>query len=155
MHSARWRLLMVVLMGIFGQFSGNGLGYFNLSIYEAVGYDSNMQFILNLVNNILSALGAITGVALSDRMPRRRVLVMGTLLCAFWLGINGGLSKVWADNDKKGTIDLAVGRGAVAAYYFFGITYSFTYTPLQALYPVCLLDFSLLPIIDVSVGRVS
>ena len=66
---------MVVLMGIFGQFSGNGLGYFNLSIYEAVGFDSNMQFILNLANNILCGLGAFTGVALSDRIPRRKVLL--------------------------------------------------------------------------------
>jgi len=146
---------MVVLMGIFGQFSGNGLGYFNLSIYEAVGFDSNMQFILNLANNILCGLGAFTGVALSDRIPRRKVLVIGTFLCAFWLGINGGLSKVWADNDKKGTIDLGVGRGAVAAYFFFGITYSFTYAPLQALYPVCVLDLSPLAIIDMSAGRVS
>jgi len=146
---------MVLLMGIFGQFSGNGLGYFNLSIYEAVGFDSNMQFILNLVNNILCALGAITGVALSDRMPRRKVLVIGTFLCAFWLGINGGLSKVWADNEKKGTVDLGVGRGAVAAYFLFGITYSFAYTPLQALYPVCVLGFPPLAIIDMSAGRVS
>ena len=88
-------------------------------------------------------------------MPRRKVLVIGTSLCAFWLAINGGLSKVWADNDKKGTVDLGMGRGAVAAYFFFGITYSFTYTPLQALYPVCLLAFPLLAVIDVSVGRVS
>lgn len=136
---------MVVLMGIFGQFSGNGLGYFNLSIYEAVGYDSDMQFILNLVNNILSALGALTGVALSDRMPRRKVLVVGTFLCAFWLGINGGLSKVWADNEKKGIVGLGVGRGAVAAYFFFGITFSFSYTPLQALYPVCPVIFLFRP----------
>ena len=147
---------MVVLMGTFGQFSGNGLGYFNLSIYEAVGYDSHMQFILNLVGSILSALGALTGVALSDRMPRRKVLVIGTFLSAFWLGINGGLSKVWADNEKKGIVDLGVGRGAVAAYFFFGITFSFSYTPLQALYPVCPRDLPLLALIDISpVGRVS
>jgi MFS family permease len=35
--SGRWRSLMVMLMGVFGQFSGNGLGYFNTQIYEAVG----------------------------------------------------------------------------------------------------------------------
>ena len=61
-------------MGIFDQFSGNGLSYFNLSIYEAAGYDSNVQLILNLINNVLSALGALTGVALSDRMRSRHRL---------------------------------------------------------------------------------
>jgi hypothetical protein len=30
-HNARWRSLMVFLMGFFGQMSGNGLGYFNVS----------------------------------------------------------------------------------------------------------------------------
>jgi hypothetical protein len=41
-HSARWRFLMVILMGCFGQFSGNGLGYFNLEIYKAVGLVSRL-----------------------------------------------------------------------------------------------------------------
>lgn len=29
--NARWRMSMVLLISIFGQFSGNGLGYFNVS----------------------------------------------------------------------------------------------------------------------------
>lgn len=79
-HSARWRFLMVALMGIIGQFSGNGLGYFNLNIYESLGYGTSMQFILNLINSITSCIGALTGVALADRMPRRKVLVIGTFV---------------------------------------------------------------------------
>jgi hypothetical protein len=139
----------------FGNFSGSGLGYFNLAIYEAVGYDSNMQFILNLMLTILSTLGAVTSAALSDRMPRRKVLVVGTLLCAIWLGINGGLSKVWTDNSKKGIIDLGVGRGAVAAFFLFGITYSFTYVPLLTLYCVCPRFLLYWPSLMYSTGRVS
>ena len=146
---------MVILMGTFGHFSGDGLGYFNLSVYEAVGYDSNTQFILNLIANIISALSTLTGAAFSDRMSRRKVLIIGTFLCAFWLGISGGLFKVRADNDKKGIVDLGVGRGAVVAFLFFGITYSFTYITLQALYSVWLRDSPLLNIADVFTGRVS
>ena len=133
---------MVILMGVFSQSSGGGLGYFNLSIYEAVGYDTNMQFILYLLLTILCTLVTAASAAVSDRVPRRKVLIFGTLLCAFWLGINGGLSKVWADNNKKGIINLGVGRGAVAAFFLFCITYSFTYIPLQTLYPVCPCVFS-------------
>ncbi|KAL8292161.1 hypothetical protein RQP46_001627 [Phenoliferia psychrophenolica] len=55
-HSARWRTAMMVFMGVAGQFSGNGLGYFNLSIYEAAGYGYVMQFVLNLVNSVTSAI---------------------------------------------------------------------------------------------------
>ena len=133
---------MVILIGVFGTFSGSGLGYFNLAIYEAVGYDSDMQFILNLMLPLLGTLSAVASAALSDRVPRRKILVVGTLMCAFWLGINGGLSKVWTDNYKSGIIDLGVGRGAVAAFFLFFITWSFTYVPLLALYPVCPRFFS-------------
>jgi sugar porter (SP) family MFS transporter len=135
-HQARWRFLMVILMGVFGQFSGNGLGYFNLTIYQSLGYDTNMQFILNLVNSITSCIGALCGVSLADRMPRRKVLVIGTFVCAVMLAINGGLSAKWNSNAAHGITDLKVGQGALAAYFFFNIIYSFAYTPLQALYPV-------------------
>jgi len=135
--SARWRSFMVVLMGVFGQFSGNGLGYFNTQIYAAVGYDTIMQFVLNLANSITSATGALCGVAVADRMPRRAVLVIGTFACAILLAINGGLSALWAKEVRNtGAGNLNVGRGAVAAYFWFNIVYSFSYTPLQALYPV-------------------
>ncbi|KAL5487760.1 hypothetical protein ACEPAI_5868 [Sanghuangporus weigelae] len=133
--NARWRFLMVIFMAVFGQFSGNGLGYFNTEIYRSVGYDNYEQFVLNLANSITSCIGALGGVALADKMPRRKVLIWGTLVCAVMLAINGGLSAKWADmpvDDK----DLKVGQGAVAAYFFFNIIYSFAYTPMQAIYPV-------------------
>jgi len=135
--SGRWRSLMVMLMGVFGQFSGNGLGYFNTQIYAAVGYDTLLQLVLNLVNSVTSCIGALCGVSVADRMPRRLVLVWGTFACAVLLAINGGLSALWAHQSReRGTGSLNVGRGAVAAYFFFNIVYSFSYTPLQALYPV-------------------
>lgn len=136
-RSQRWRSGMVILMGVFGQFSGNGLGYFNLQIYEAVGYDSYMQFVLNLANSFTSAFGAGVGVALADKMPRRKALIYGTFACSILLAINGGLSAKWAHlSTAAQASNLAVGRGAVAAYFFFNIVYSFAYTPLQALFPV-------------------
>jgi len=134
--SARWRSFMVLLMGTFGQFSGNGLGYFNTQIYAAVGYDTYMQFVLNLANSFVSAFGAICGVSLADRMPRRPVLIYGTFICACFLAINGALSWKWANNASMGITDLSVGKGAVASYFLFGLVYGFTYSPLQALYPV-------------------
>src|SRR5258705_389787 len=68
-------------------------------------------------------------------MPRRKALVFGTFACAVMLAINGALSAKWAHEDPNHH-NLAVGKGAVAAYFFFNIIYSFAYTPLQALYPV-------------------
>jgi predicted MFS family arabinose efflux permease len=68
------------MMSIAGQYSGNGLAYFNTVIYEQLGIKSvNQQLGYNLMSSALSAVGALAGAALSDRMPRRKVLVWGTL----------------------------------------------------------------------------
>ena len=100
-----------------------------------MGYDTYMQFILNLGNTIVACFGACLGVALADRMPRRKVLVIGTFFCAVFLAINGALSARWAQLPDDGK-NLSVGRAAVASYFLFGIVNTFTYTPLQAIYPV-------------------
>lgn len=79
-HSGRWRFAQVIMISIFGQWSGNGLGYFNPAIYETLGYtSSSMQLLLNLVHSIVGAIAALTAVYFCDRMPRRAVLVWGTL----------------------------------------------------------------------------
>jgi hypothetical protein len=68
-------------------------------------------------------------------MPRRKVLIIGTFVCACTLAINAGLSAV-LDNQNKagGAISKSVGQGALAAYFLFNIIFSFTYTPLQGEY---------------------
>ena len=78
-HSGRWRFIQVLMISIFGQWSGNGLGYFNTSLYSIMGYTSSgTQLLLNLVTQIVQAAGALAAVTLSDKMPRRKVLVPGT-----------------------------------------------------------------------------
>lgn len=68
------------MISIFGQWSGNGLGYFNSTIFKTLGYtSSSMQLLLTLVNSIISAVGALTAVRFTDKMPRRPVLVFGTI----------------------------------------------------------------------------
>jgi MFS family permease len=133
-HSGRWRMAQVLMISIFGQFSGNGLGYFNTVIFENLGVSEPQQQLgYNLLNQCLSAVGALTAVALTDRMPRRKVLVFGTLACAAALACNSGLSAA-LDNQGK-SIDLSYGQGALATYFLFNIFFSFTYTPLQGVIP--------------------
>ncbi|KAF8579025.1 putative MFS lactose permease [Ramaria rubella] len=132
--NARWRSLMVFMMGLFGQMSGNGLGYYNLQIYQSLGFDSKMQFAMNLIGTCTGAFAAWIAVSLSDRMPRRKVLVYGTFMCAFFLAANAGLSAKWASYGD-GPKDLNVGKLGAAFFFLFGVIYAFTYTPLQSLYP--------------------
>ncbi|KAG9049033.1 hypothetical protein FS837_011412 [Tulasnella sp. UAMH 9824] len=132
--NARWRSLMVFLMGLFGQMSGNGLGYFNVDIYKSLGYNTHMQFILNLVNSLVQAVTAWVAVSLTDRMPRRKVLVTGTALCCLMLAANAGFSAKWATYGATNK-NLNVGRAGAASFFLFNSAYAFTYTPLQSLYP--------------------
>jgi hypothetical protein len=73
-------MAQVLMISIFGQFSGNGLGYFNTVIFGLLGIESSAQQLgYNLLNSVLSAIGALTAVSLTDKMHRRPVLVFGTL----------------------------------------------------------------------------
>jgi hypothetical protein len=68
------------MISVFGQWSGNGLGYFNATIYNTLRYrSSSIQLLFNLINSIVSAIGAGIAVSLTDKMPRRPVLIWGTL----------------------------------------------------------------------------
>ncbi|CAI7666577.1 hypothetical protein N7533_009771 [Penicillium manginii] len=132
-HSGRWRFAQVIMISVFGQWSGNGLGYFNATIYNVLGYtSSSTQLLLNLINSIVSAIGAGTAVCLTDKMPRRPVLIWGTLACAITMAINAAVSLPIANT---GTISHTKGQTALAFYYLFNVVFSFTYTPLQGVVP--------------------
>ncbi|KAI6382224.1 hypothetical protein MCOR25_000813 [Pyricularia grisea] len=133
-HSGRWRMAQVLMISIFGQFSGNGLGYFNTVIFENIGVNTVSQRLgYNLLNSVLSAIGALTAVCFTDRMPRRTVLIYGTMACSFALAVNSGLSAA-LDNQGENVI-LSYAQGALASYFLFNIIFSFTYTPLQGAIP--------------------
>ncbi|KAL2835828.1 general substrate transporter [Aspergillus pseudoustus] len=135
-REARWRSAQVAMMGIFGQFSGNGLGYFNPLIFSKIGVTTTAQQLgYNILGQCLQAIGAGTAVTLTDRMPRRKVLVIGTFVCACMLAINGATSHEFGKTEN-----ISMGRAALAFYFLFQICYSFAYTPLQGVVPVEALD---------------
>ncbi len=139
-HNGRWRLAQVLMISIFGQFSGNGLGYFNTVIFNGIGITTvDKQLAYNILNQVLSCIGALTAMSLTDRMPRRKVLVIGTFVCALCLATNSGLSAVIDQHKTEdGNIQegwLSYGQGALASYFLFNIIYSFSYTPLQGAIP--------------------
>ncbi len=73
-------MTQVIIMSIAGQYSGNGLAYFNTVIYANLGIKTvTKQLAYNLLYSVISAIGALFGASLSDRMPRRKVLIWGTL----------------------------------------------------------------------------
>lgn len=134
---ARWRSSQVLMMGVFGQFSGNGLGYFNPTIFSELGVTSVAQQLgYNVLNSCISAIGAGSAVALTDCMPRRTVLIYGTFGVAVILAINGACNAGFGKDHSN----LAMGQAALAFYFLFNVVISFTYTPLQGVVPVEALD---------------
>lgn len=127
-------------MGIFGQFSGNGLAYYITIVFGQLGITSvESQLGYNILYSCVCAIGAITGASLTDTMGRRKVLVVGPAVMSGLLSIYIGLNSIIAKHvQPDGSTDLSpsLAQGALAIYMLFGATIAFVYTPLQSVLPV-------------------
>lgn len=83
--------------------------------------------------NVLSFCMATVGARFTDRLGRRPVLLIATSLFVCIWSVVTALTALYG---KKTNTNEAGSRAAISFIYLFGITYSFAYTPLQALYPV-------------------
>jgi len=78
------------------------------------------------------------GARFTDHLGRRPVLLIATSLFVIEWSIVTALTATYGHSDNT---NVNGSRAAIAFIYLFGITYSFAYTPLQALYPVECLTF--------------
>ncbi|TRM68109.1 general substrate transporter [Schizophyllum amplum] len=131
--NARWRTLCLTLMCINGQLAGNGLitYYLPVMLANAGVTDAHTQLVYNFANSILSAFGAFSGAALTDKLGRRRRLYIGAFVLGVLLAMVAALSSEYG---KKGNTNISGANASIAMVFLFGIMYSFTYTGLQALY---------------------
>ena len=111
--------------------------FFPIVLSNAGVKNPHTQLLYNFASNILSCAGAFTGAALTDRMPRRPRLYLGSLLLAALLATVAALSSRFG---RAGNTDVAGAHATIAMIFLFGIVYSFVYTPLQALYCAEVLD---------------
>ncbi|KAJ7498590.1 general substrate transporter [Mycena latifolia] len=138
-RNARYRTFLMILMAFFGQWSGNGLGYFLTILFANAGVNTqNARLTLNFVNTLVSAAGALIGTSLTDKGGRRKMWFWGTLGSAATLTIVTGCTAKWgaAGSNPAGA------NAAIAFIFLFGFVYSLAYTPLQALYPAEVLDYN-------------
>ncbi|KIK67737.1 hypothetical protein GYMLUDRAFT_154952 [Collybiopsis luxurians FD-317 M1] len=131
-HNARYRTLMMIMMGFFGQWSGNGLGYFLTVLFKNAGVESQeRRLVLNFVNTIVSAIGASIGTSLCDTVGRRTMWFWGTFASACTLIV---ITVCTAEFGETGANPDGA-NAAIAFIFLFGFVFSFAYTPLQALVP--------------------
>lgn len=145
----RYRTMLVVSMGFFGQWSGNGpVSYYYPAMLQGAGITNNTTRLLyNGMQNVVSFAGAIFGALYTDKWGRRPQLLVSTacvvvifsIVCALVATnlVNGPDGQPLKDAGGTPLIKRPGQAKAVIAFIFiFGFIFSAGYTPLQQLYPV-------------------
>ncbi|KAJ7209034.1 general substrate transporter [Mycena rebaudengoi] len=150
-RNARYRTFMMLLMAFFGQEADLGkielqllrfslsssASYFLTILFRNAGVNSqNGRLILNFVNTVVSACGALIGTALTDK----EMWFWGTLSSAGTLAVVTGCTAKWGSEGSN-----PAGANAAIAFIFLHIHRSnqqlFTMCG-QALYPAECLDYN-------------
>ncbi|KAF9046721.1 general substrate transporter [Panaeolus papilionaceus] len=127
----RYRAYMTILIGVFGQLSGNGLiTYFLPVLLTNAGITSQDKILtLNFVNSVTSYFGS----AIVDRFGRRRILLVSTIAISVILVIINGLLSSFGNAQRA--------NAGITFIYLFMVVFSFGWTPMQALYPAEVLSY--------------
>ncbi|KAL6407564.1 uncharacterized protein AUP68_08583 [Ilyonectria robusta] len=136
----RYRMFLVVCMGVFSQWSGNGLiSYYLSRIMDSVGIkDKTTQALVNGLVNIWNWALALTTAFFVERIGRRplfRVSTIGMLLVfAGWTVA----SARFAETEAR-----SAGLAVMALIFIYEIFYCIAFSPLPVAYSVEVLPYSI------------
>jgi len=136
----RKRLLMIISLGLFSQWSGNALvSYYAGIIYEGAGITRQTDKLgLDAGNKVLSLFVSISCALLVDRVGRRPLFLAATggmllfLICATITG---------EQYATKGTV--AIGYVNIVFVWLHGVAYSLAWSGLLVAYTVEILPYKL------------
>ncbi|KAH8697391.1 putative MFS monosaccharide transporter [Talaromyces proteolyticus] len=130
-RSARRRMICVVGMSWFGQYSGNALvSYYFPVIIEQTGITNpHTQLLLNALNPVISWIAAILGALLLDRVGRRPFLLSGVLGMSMCLAVVTGCTKLSVDETNQ-----AAGHAGIFFIYLFSAIFALCLVPLLSFY---------------------
>lgn len=136
----RYRLLLVASLGLFSQWSGNGLvSYYSTDIYKSIGItNADTQLELNGGQVILSLFISVTCALLCDRFGRRPLFLVATsgmLVCFIGWTI---CSAIYQENNNK-----AAGKAVVAFIWIFNSAYALAWSGLLVGYTVEIMPFKI------------
>jgi sugar porter (SP) family MFS transporter len=139
----RYRLLLLVAMGVISQYSGNAIisNYSGL-LYKSMGIASENQRIpLNGGQTLLSLIVSLVAATLVDRVGRRPLFLISlTGMCAMFLAwtITSSQFEASGETDVKGS-----GYIQVAWIWLFGVFYSIGWSGLLVAYSLEILPYML------------
>ncbi|KAH8696014.1 general substrate transporter [Talaromyces proteolyticus] len=131
-RSSRYRLMLVVAMAWFGQFSGNNIASYYLPLLvKNVGItNTNTVLLLNAIYAVTGWISATAGAHFHDVWGRRKMLLGSCIGMAISLAI---VASTAAEYVHSGSVPSS--SASIAFIYIFGVVFAFSYTPMQPIYP--------------------
>ncbi|KAH6887651.1 general substrate transporter [Thelonectria olida] len=127
-----YRVMLVIAMSWFGQFSGNNVVSYYLPIMvENVGITStNMILLLNAIYSITGWVAALIGARLHDVIGRRKMLMGSCLGMSVALAV---VAATAAEYENSGSTQSS--SASITFTFVFGVVFAVAFTPMQPIYP--------------------
>lgn len=143
----RWRLAILVSLGVISQYSGNALfsNYMNI-IYDGAGIrDQNQKLGLSTGKTLLDLIVTIAAALNVDRFGRRPLFLISTcgMVLSFACWTAAGAVYETALSDHNSVAGQASGFAQLAFIWVFGIFYDIGFSGLLVAYALEILPFHL------------
>lgn len=136
----RRRLIILLSLGMFGQWSGNGLvSYYLAKILKSIGITSQSE--QNMINGVVTIVNYATGIMCAFAMKkfkRRHTFIFGGIL--MWLAFSGLTTAIAVYNEKQ---FVSAGRAALGLIFIFNTFFNICLNPSLYLYPSEVLPYRL------------
>ncbi|KAL1617408.1 hypothetical protein SLS56_010986 [Neofusicoccum ribis] len=142
----RHRFFIILAVGFFSQWSGNGLvSYYLTLILDSIGYKSEAS--QTLINALLQIWNLVWGIAFAlivNRFGRRVLFLTSTigilLVYIVWTALEATYEK---ETDLTGAGSHGVAKGVLAMIFLYSFFFSIGWGPLQVTYVVEILPYNL------------
>ena len=142
----RRRFFIVLSVGFFSQWSGNGLiSYYLNLILNSIGYTSeSTQTLINALLTLWSMIWSLFFSAVVNRFGRRTLFLTSTIGCLLvyivWTALQATYEKQTA---LGGTGSPGYAKGVLSMIFLYNFFFSIGWTPLQVAYCIEILPFNL------------
>ncbi|EJC97804.1 hexose transporter [Fomitiporia mediterranea MF3/22] len=136
----RRRLFILVALGFFSQWSGNGLvSYYLSEVFETIGItDPTMQLLINGLLQIWNLFISVGAAFLVDRLGRRFLFITSCAgMLAFFM-MQTVCSAMFAETRSS-----AAAHAVIASIFLFYAAYDLAFTPLVVSYSIEILPFAI------------
>ena len=136
----RYRLLLVASLGLFSQWSGNGLvSYYATNVYDSIGItNATTQLGLNAGLTMLSLIVSCSCAMLCDKVGRRPLFLTATAGMLIMFVLWTICSSVFEKNGSH-----SAGNAIVAFIWIFNTCYAFAWSGLLVAYTVEIMPFKI------------